>query len=387
MKYSIYLDYAAATPVDIIAKKAMEPYLTDMFYNPSAIYQPARDVRKAVECARATIASVLGSKDQEIIFTAGGTEANNLAIHGIMRRFPQGNIVVSGIEHESVLMPAKNYDCKIAKVKQNGLIDLNNLKELIDDSTVLVSVMYANNEVGSIQPIKEIASFIAEQRIVRARNATDSNPLPIYLHTDACQASNYLDLHVSRLCVDLMTVNGGKIYAPKQSGALYANKSVELIPLIEGGGQELNLRSGTENVASIIAFATILQKVQNERKVESQRIKSLSNTLFARLSQNIPAIIMNGDVKRRLPNNINFCIPNTDGELLTMQLDHAGLMAATGSACAASNDEPSHVLMAMGLGTDRANSSLRITLGRQTTEDEVLAASRILTEVLSKYQD
>jgi len=387
MKHSIYLDYAAATPVDIIAKKAMEPYLTDVFYNPSAIYQPARDVRKAVECARATIASVLGSKDQEIIFTAGGTEANNLAVHGIMRRFPQGNIVVSGIEHESVLIPAKNYDCKIAKVKQNGIIDLNNLKELIDDNTVLVSVMYANNEVGTIQPIKEIASFIAEQRIMRAQKAANSNPLPIYLHTDACQASNYLDLHVSRLCVDLMTVNGGKIYAPKQSGALYINKSVELLPLIEGGGQELNLRSGTENVASIIAFATMLQKVQNERKVESQRIKSLSNTLFARLSQNIPAIIMNGDVKRRLPNNINFCIPNTDGELLTMQLDHAGLMAATGSACAASNDEPSHVLMAMGLGTDRANSSLRITLGRQTTEDDVHAAAEILTEVLSKYQD
>ena len=387
MKYSIYLDYAAATPVDIIAKKAMEPYLTDVFYNPSAIYQPARDVRKAVEGARATIASVLGSKDQEIIFTAGGTEANNLAIHGIMRRFPQGNIVVSGIEHESVLMPAKNYDCKIAKVEQNGLIDLNNLKELIDDSTVLVSVMYANNEVGSIQPIKEISSFIAEQRIMRAQKAANSNPLPIYLHTDACQASNYLDLHVSRLCVDLMTVNGGKIYAPKQSGALYINKSVELLPLIEGGGQELNLRSGTENVASIIAFATMLQKVQNERKVESQRIKSLSNTLFARLSQNIPAIIMNGDVKRRLPNNINFCMPNTDGELLTMQLDHAGLMVATGSACTASNDEPSHVLVAMGLDTDRASSSLRITLGMQTTEDDVHAATEIITEVLSKYQD
>jgi cysteine desulfurase len=387
MKPSIYLDYAAATPVDDAAIEAMRPYLSDNFYNPSAIYQTARDVRKAVECARATIASVLGSKDQEIIFTAGGTEANNLAIHGIMRRFPQGNIVVSGIEHESVLIPAKNYNHKIAPVKQNGLIDPSNLEKLIDDNTVLVSIMYANNEVGTVQPIQEIASFIAEQRVKRTQKATNGNVLPIYLHADACQASNYLDLQVSRLHVDLMTINGGKIYAPKQSGALYINKKVEILPLIQGGGQELSLRSGTENVPAIVAFATMLQKVQKERKIESQRIKNLANILFAKLSQNIPAIMMNGDLRHRLPNNLNFFIPNIDGELLTMQLDHAGLMVATGSACTASDDEPSHVLMAMGLGAERASSSLRITLGRQTTENNVLVAAGILTKVLSSYQD
>jgi cysteine desulfurase len=385
MKQPIYLDYAAATPMDERAVLAMQPYLNEKFYNPSAVYQAAREVRHDVEAARAQVADVLGSKDQEIIFTAGGTEANNLAIHGVMQKYPNANIVISSIEHESVFAPAKKYDCRIAKVKPNGIIDLENLEKLIDEHTVLVSVMYANNEIGTIQPIKEISTLIAKKRSERANHKPQTKNYPLYLHTDACQAANYLDIHVSRLGVDLMTLNGGKIYAGKQSGCLYVKAGTELGALISGGGQESNLRSGTENVASIIAFATMLQNVQEDRKQEAERLQQIRNTFIATLSQKLSNISLNGDSKKRLPNNINISIPNADGERLLMELDEAGILVATGSACTASNDEPSHVLLAIGLDTKQASSSLRITLGRQTTTELAEDAADRMAAVINKH--
>lgn len=360
----IYLDYAAATPVDPAAAAVLQPYLTDKFYNASAVYQVGRNVRRDLESARATVADVLGSKDQEIIFTAGGTEANNLAIFGIMKQYPGANIVVSSIEHESVLEPAGQYERRIVPVTNKGIIDLTQLEKLIDENTALVSVMYANNEVGSIQPIKEIAAIINKKRSERTN-------FPLLFHTDACQAANYLDLQITRLGVDLMTLNGGKIYAPKQSGALYVRTGVTLVPLIYGGGQESGLRSGTENIGNHIAFATMLQKVQAHRKSETQRLQQLQDLIIAKLSQKYPQIILNGDRKKRLPNNINILVPGVDGERLLMELDVLGLYVATGSACTASSDEPSHVLRAMGLSVADASASLRITLGRPTTEPEV----------------
>lgn len=379
----IYLDFAAATPVDEIALRVMQPYLSDQFYNPSAIYQPARRVRAVVEDARGMVASILGSKDQEIIFTAGGTEANNLAITGVMERFPNGHMIVSAIEHESVLEPANEFDFSVAKVSEKGITDVEDVKSLVKPNTVLISVMYANNEIGTIQPIKALSELV---NAVRTQRKSSGNKLPLYLHTDACQAANYLDLQVTRLGVDMMTLNGGKIYGVKQSGCLYKHKSVSLKPLINGGGQEMGLRSGTENVTALLSFATMLQKVQSDRKLMGERQHLMINKLYATLSQKLPDIFLNGHPDKRLPNNLNICIPHLDGERLVLELDEAGVLAATGSACTASNDEPSHVLMAIGLKKEEASSSLRITIGRTTTEEEIDNATVIIVDCVQRVQ-
>lgn len=383
MSQPIYLDYAAATPVDQSALDVMQPYLSGQFYNPSAIYQPARNIRAVVEEARGRVASVLGSKDQEIIFTAGGTEANNLAIKGVMEEFLDGHMIVSAIEHESVLEPANKFDFSVAKVSEKGITDVEDVKSLVKQNTVLISVMYANNEIGTVQPIKALSELV---NAVRTQRKSSGNKTPLYLHTDACQAANYLDLQVTRLGVDLMTLNGGKIYGVKQSGCLYKHKSVELKPLINGGGQEMGLRSGTENVTALLSFATMLQKVQSDRKPQGDRQKLLINKLYATLSQKLPSIFMNGHPDKRLPNNLNICIPYLDGERLVLELDEAGVLASTGSACTASNDEPSHVLLAIGLGKEAASSSLRMTIGRSTTEQEIEKAANLIVSCVQKVQ-
>lgn len=376
----IYLDFAAATPLDSDVQAAMQPYLADNFYNPSATYLAGRAVQNALLEARTTIAHWLGARPSEIIFTAGGTEANNLAIHGLMRQYPDGNVVVSAVEHESVLAPAHRYDCREVAVDAQGRVQLADLQAQVDDSTVLVSVMYANNEVGTIQPLKEISQFIAEQ--VRARLRA-GNTTPLYLHTDACQAANYLDLHVSRLGVDLLTVNGGKLYGPKQSGALYVKGGIVLTPLIDGGGQERGLRSGTENVAAAIGLAIALDKAQQIKSDEIHRLQKLQQHFASLLLQQMPQAIINGSTKHKLPNNVHGTLPGTDNERLLIQLDEAGIMAAAGSACSASNEEPSHVLRAMGVSDADAQASLRFTLGRGTTIQDVERTVQVLSSLIA----
>ena len=360
----IYLDYAAATPLDSRVLAAMQPYLAEKFYNPSATYAQAREVRKDLELSRAGVAHWLGSRPSEVIFTAGGTEANNLAIHGVMRRFPDANIVVSAIEHDSVLEPARQYNCSEVSVQADGRLDLGDLERLIDDNTVLVSIGYANNELGTVQPIHDIARQL---QTIRQRR---KNNLPLYFHTDACQAGNYLDLHVARLGVDMMTLNGGKLYGPKQSGALYLKAGIELEPLISGGGQERGLRSGTENVAASIGFATALDIAQTMRHDESERLKELQKQLVEALLK-IRGVSVNGSRRFRLPNNVHATFPGVDNERLLIQLEEQGILAAAGSACSASNDEPSHVLKAIGLSDSDARASLRFSLGRNTTSKDL----------------
>lgn len=378
-KKFVYLDYAAATPLDKTVKAAMEPYWSDNFFNPSATYLPARDVKNSLDTARRDVAECLGARSSEIIFTAGGTEANNIAIRGVMGAWPDGQIVVSAIEHESVLLPAEAYRAKIAPVDNQGRLQPDELLKLVDDNTVLVSVMYANNEVGTVQPIREIARQLTEIKNDRRRREIK---LPLYLHTDAAQAGNYLDLHVARLGVDMMTLNGGKLYGPKQSGVLFVDSAVVLQPITSGGGQERGLRSGTENVAACIGFAAALRAAVKARDSEVRRLQSLQQYILAELAVKLPQVQVNGSVKKRLPNNVHITIPGTDNERVLLQLEAAGILAAAGSACSASNDEPSHVLRAMGLTETEARSSLRFSMGRQTSRKDVETTVRVLTQLL-----
>jgi len=378
MKKIIYLDYAAATPLDPIVLGAMQPYFSQRFYNPSAVYLAAQDVGKELEDARSSIAQSLGSKSSEIIFTAGGTEANNLAIRGVMEKFPSSNMVLSGIEHDSVISPSQLYRSKRAAVDSNGVIDIEKLISLIDDGTTLVSVMYANNEVGSIQPIHKISEAIDK---IRKNRLSKSNKLPIYFHSDAAQAGNYLDLHVARLGVDLMTINGGKIYGPKQSGVLFVKTGVLLNPQILGGGQEYGVRSGTENVAADIGLAKALSLAQAKRTDEHRRLAALQSEFINLLQTKIPTLVVNGSMKSRLVNNIHITLPGTDNERVLMLLDEAGILAAAGSACSASNEEPSHVLMAMGISESDARSSIRFTMGKETTLEALQKVASVLSSL------
>lgn len=379
-KSNIYLDYAAATPVDPVVLEKMYPYFSDKFYNPSAIYLNSQAVAKDINDARKQVACRLGSKPTEIIFTSGGTEANNLAIHGIMQSFPDANLIVSAIEHESVLEPARQFQNQILNVDNNGIIKFEEIEQQINDQTVLVSIMYANNEIGSVQPLRKISKIINKIRQNRLEN---NITLPLYFHTDAAQATAYLDLQVSGLGVDLMTVNGGKVYGPKQSGALFVKSGVKIKPQILGGGQELGYRSGTENVPSIIGFATALDLVQERRIAESRRLKTLQTDFISKILSSVKNVTINGSLKNRLPNNIHLTFAGVDNETLVMQLDELGIRVATGSACAAASSEPSHVLKAINLSDKEARSSVRITIGRHTVQSDLDKTVSVLVSLIS----
>ncbi len=373
---SVYLDYAAATPIDDQVLRAMQPYLSKQFYNPSASYLAAKKIRQAIDAARSTVAKILGTRPSEIIFTAGATEANNLAIFGVAAVYPNSHLVYSALEHESVSAPMNELSQrshKITEVKPNktGIVDPEKVIKAVSDKTVLVSIMYANNEIGTIQPLKEIASGLTKIRQNRLKNG---NRLPLYFHTDAAQAANYLDLHVSRLGVDLMSLNGGKIYGPKQSGVLFVSRYVKLKPIIYGGGQEMGIRSGTENVANIIGLAMALELAQEHKSIETKRLQVLQAEFIRSLQATIPSALINGSLTKRLPNNVHVTIPGIDNERLIFGLDNLGIQCAAGSACSASKDEPSHVLKAIGLSDQSAQSSLRFSLGRQTTKNDIIYA-------------
>lgn len=377
MTTQLYFDYAAATPMSDSVLAAMQPYFQDKFYNPSANSLPAKSVKKDLEAARSTVAAVLGARPSECVFTAGGTEANNLAIHGVLKKYPDGHIVTTALEHESVHLPARCYDVAEVAPNEQGIVSADSIGAAITDKTVLVSVMYANNEIGTIQPIKQIAQIVAA---IRVQRQASGNTLPLYLHTDAAQAGNYLDMHVHRLGVDLMTINGGKLYGPKQSGVLYVRAGVLLDPLIQGGGQEGGLRSGTENVAGCVGFATALHEAEELRDTEVTRLRSLQKRCIDALSD-LSGVIINGSQKLRLPNNIHASFAGQDNERLLYTLEAHGIICAAGSACSASKEEASHVLLGMGLSETEARSSLRFTFGRQTTEEEVAQLITTLKEV------
>lgn len=365
----VYLDYAATTPLDPKVKKAMEPFFAKDFANPSSLYTLGQKSRLAIDQARKKIASILNCRPGEIIFTSGGTESNNLAILGAARKYSSfgKHIIVSKIEHHAVLEPAhyleKNgFEVTYLPVDKFGFVDLKALKSALRKETILVSIMYANNEIGTIEPVREISSLIREFR--------GKNHLPLF-HSDACQAAAFCSLNVQELGVDLMTVNGGKIYGPKGTGFLFVREGVELEPLIFGGGQERGLRSGTENVPGIVGLAKALELAQKEKDKEGERLKKLRDYLIQEILKRIPKTILNGHPTMRLPNNVNVSILDIEGEALILYLDEYGISCSTGSACSSATLEPSHVLLAIGLSPAVAHGSLRLTLGKETTKKQI----------------
>jgi len=363
----IYLDYAAATPVDKRVVEAMMPYFADIYYNPSALYLGARQASKAIEEARAQTAKLIGARPAEVVFTAGGTESDNAAIHGVMQANPGGELIVSSIEHEAILRPAENYKVRLAPVNEKGRVDIDKLSALISENTVLISVMLANNEIGSTQPIREIVEIVRKVRIERQKSG---NKRPFYVHTDACQAPLYLDIHTSRLGVDMMTLNGGKIYGPKQSGILYIKAGVVLKPLISGGGQEWGMRSGTENVAFAVGFARALELSNRGKDVRVNKVSKLRDYFMCELENRFGAEI-SGHRKHRIANNINAMFPGADNERVLFALDDLGIDAAAGSACSASQEVSSHVLKAMNKSDKHARSSLRFSISKDTSKKDI----------------
>ncbi len=361
----VYLDYAATTPCDPRVSLAMQPYFFDKFGNPSSIHSFGQEAKKAVEDAREIVAGCLGAKPEEIIFTSGGTESNNSAIKGVAYALGEkGNhIITSDIEHHAVSEPAKflekfGFKVTFVKVDKYGLVDPSDIKKAITDKTILISVMHANNEIGTIEPISEIGKIAKDKGI--------------YFHTDAVQTSGHIPVDVNDLNVDLLALSAHKFYGPKGAGALYIRKGTKLERFLHGGGQERNRRGSTHNTPGIVGLAKALRLCQQSMQDEAQFQIRLRDRLIKQLPEEIPDIYLNGHPQKRLPNNINFSVKYIEGESILLNLDMLGIAASTGSACTSESLEPSHVLLAIGLTHEIAHGSLRFSLGRWTKEEDII---------------
>lgn len=376
----IYLDHAAATPVDRRVLEAMEPYFTEEFFNPSSPYLPAKKVASEYESAKATIAHAIGAKASDIVITAGATEANNLAFTAISPSATESALFSAGLvlyletEHDSVRRIAEASGGKAIKVLSNGVIDLKDLKAKITDETEMISVALVNNELGTIQPMAEIAGIIREVKLDRMKRGIKTQLL---LHSDASQALNLLEINVARMGVDLMTLNSAKIYGPKGVGALYVSHDVRLRPLTVGGGQENGLRSGTENVPGVIGFAKAVELAKEHLNGNRKKYASFRKILLDEL-QGYELI----NKKHVLDNFIVLCYNGIDAERLIFLLEEKRVYVATGAACAASKGVRSHVLRAIGLSDSQIAGSLRISLGETNTEEQMHEAAKIINEVV-----
>lgn len=367
----MYLDYAAATPLDPQVLERMMPFLTDHYGNPSSIHAAGREARAAVEEARHTVAEFVGCTPKEVVFTSGGTEANNWAIFGLAETYKgRGKHIISTpIEHESVLEPLKQLEDRGFSVtylqpSKEGVITPEQVREALTPETIFASIIYANNEIGTIQDIPAIAAVLKEQKIP--------------LHIDACQATNDLSTKLQDLGADLMTINSGKIYGPKGAGALIIREQINITPLLFGGGQEFRMRSGTENVAAIVGFGEAIKRIQPE----PEKMTALRDQFIKELLA-IPDVTLNGHPTQRLPNNVNISIKGIDNESLLVRLDMEGVAASAGSACSSGSIEPSHVLIALGLPEESAKSSIRFSLGRTTTTQELSTVAQKVATIVN----
>ena len=375
----IFLDHAAATPLEPKVLQAMQPYLTDLFYNPSAPYAPAISIRHDYEAAKATIAHVLGAKPDELTMTAGATESINLAFHAV-----SGHVVTSNIEHHAVLRAAEQHHHTLVAVDERGMVSPQAVQAAITAETQLVSIALANNELGTIQPLRDIAAVVRKER---ARRVADDDLTPIYLHSDASQGVGQLDISVARLGVDMLTLNAAKAYGPKQVGALWSSTLVKLTPQIVGGGQEGGLRSGTENVAGTVGFAKALELATAHRKYEAGRLGELRDELQRHLTGAFSQAVVSGHQKHRLAGHLHISFPNIDAERVLFALESRSVLVATGSACAANKGTRSHVLEAIGLQPEVADGSLRLTLGHLNDQASIKRAAEIITEEVQREYD
>jgi cysteine desulfurase len=375
----IYLDHAATTPTRPEVVEAMLPYFTEAFGNPSSIYSCGQEARGAIEEARTKVAGLIGARSEEIVFTSGGTEADNCALKGFAYASEhKGNhIITTSIEHHAVLevckfLERRGFRITWLPVDKYGLVDPDDVKRAITDKTILVSVMHANNEVGTIEPLEEIG------RIAREAG--------VYFHTDAVQTVGHIPVNVDELNVDLLAISGHKFYGPKGVGALYVRKGTKLVSLMQGGEQEKRRRAGTENVPAIVGLGKAVELAGQEMGKEARLLAHLRDKLIKGLVEKIDRIRLNGHPTRRLPNNVNVSIDFVEGESMILNLDLEGVCASTGSACSSASLEPSHVLAALGLSPEEAHGSLRFTLGRENSEADVKRVLDILPGIVTRLR-
>jgi len=375
----IYLDYAATTPTHPEVVEAMLPYFTEAFGNPSSIYSYGQEAKGAIEEARVKVANLIGARDEQIVFTSGGTEADNFALKGVAfaNESKGKHIITSSIEHHAVIetckfLASRGFLVTYLPADQYGIVDPSEVKKAITDKTILISVMHANNEVGTIEPIAEIG------RIAREAG--------VYSHTDAVQTVGHIPVDVNQLGVDLLSMSAHKLCGPKGVGALYIRKGTKLAPFIHGGEQERRRRASTENVPGIVGFGRAAELAQQEMSQEAPRLTTLRDQLIKGILERIDHTRLNGHPLKRLPNNVNVSVDFVEGESVLLNLDLEGICASTGSACSSSTLEPSYVLLAMGLSPEQAHGSLRFTLGKWTTEEDIGRVLEVLPPVVAKLR-
>ena len=375
----IYLDHAATTPTDPEVVAAMLPYFNQAYGNPSSIHSLGQEARLAVEHARAEVAALIGARADEVIFTGSGTEADNLAIIGAAyaNEHKGSHIITTSIEHHALLeachfLEKRGFHLTVVPVDRHGLVDPAAVRNAITDMTILISVMHANNEVGTIQPVAEIG------RIARKHG--------VCFHTDAVQTAGHIPVNVDELAVDMLAMSAHKLYGPKGVGALYVRQGTRISPFLHGGGQERGLRASTENVPGIVGFGKAAQIALLQLENESSSLTVMRDALISGLSQRIDNIHLNGHPTRRLPNNVNLSVEFVEGEALAVNLDLEGIAASTGSACSSTDMEPSHVLTAMGIRADLSRGSLRFSLGKTTTEQDVDKVLTVLPRIVERLR-
>jgi len=375
----IYLDHNATTPTAPKVLEAMAPYFSQLYGNPSSVYRLAQQAQEAKEAAREKVAKILGARPEEVIFTSGGTEADNFAIKGVAfaNRERGNHIITSEIEHHAVLNACKwlekqGFEVTYIGVDRYGVVDLDELKDAITAQTILITIMHANNEVGTIQPIPEMAKM--------AKRAG------IYLHTDAVQTVGKIPADVNELGVDLLSLSAHKIYGPKGVGALYIRRGTKLDSLLHGGHHERNRRAGTENVPGIVGLGRACEIALEEREGEGRRLKALRDKLERKIAEGIDDVVFNGHPEQRLPGTLNVCIKYVEGESILLNLDFEGIAASSGSACTSGSLEPSHVLLAMGIPPEVAHGSLRFSLGRDNNEEDIDRVIEVLPGIVEKLR-
>ena len=381
----IYMDYAATTPVRPEVVEAMIPYFSEKFGNASSLYTLAQESRKALDEARESVAKVLGSRTSEVIFTSGGSESDNDALKGaaFALRGSGNHIITTSIEHHAILHTCNfledfGFDVTYLPVDRDGLVNPDAVIGAITDKTVLISVMLANNEIGTIQPVAEMARMV--KAVVKDRRQT------IVFHTDAVQAAGYLDIDVNALGVDMLSLSAHKFYGPKGAGILYVRRGTPFMPQQLGGAQERQRRAGTENMPGIIGTSLALRLADEERVSSSEHSLGLRDKLIEGIQGRIERVRLNGHPSLRLPNNVNFSFEGVEGEPILLGLDFAGVAASSGSACTSGSLEPSHVLLALGMSADLAHGSLRLTLGKDNTEDDVDYVLKVLPELVGRLR-